>query len=493
MTHDVSASDTAELDAVHAGGPVQASAATPLSDLTSVGLFTLITGAFLPILSFFVINVALPAIGTDLNASAAALQLVVGSYGIANAALVVVGGRLGDAFGRRRLFLTGIAAFTAFSLLCGVATDIDMLLAFRVGQGASAALMTPQVLATISATLTGESRMRAIGMFGAAGGVAAAAGQIVGGALVSADVFGLDWRAVFLINVPIGALAFLAAHRTIPDTRADVRLPIDIWGAGMLAATLLLLLLPLTEGRPLGWPVWTWIVLASAAPVLAVLSVHQRRTERSGRVPLVPPSVLALPAMRIGMLIGVAFFTTFGGFMFAFALATQGEAGMSPLRGGLTLLPMAVTFMVVSFVLPAVQRRWGASVIARGWALQAAGYALMAVMVLRDWPDVTPLSLAVPMALAGAGGGLVMMPLFGVVLGEVPPQQAGLGSGILITMQQTCLALGAATIGTLFLTWSSRAGSQGDGLAGICALIVVVALVSIPISLQLTRMGRRAD
>ena len=164
---------------------------------------------------------------------------------------------------------------------------------------------------------------------------------------------------------------------------------------------------------------------------------------------------------------------------------------MSPLRGGLTLLPMAVTFMLVSFVLPAVQRRWGASVIARGWAFQVAGYGLMAAIVLREWPHVSPLSLAAPMALAGAGGGLVMMPLFGVVLSQVPPQQAGLGSGILITMQQTCLALGAATIGTLFLTWSSHAGSQGDGLAGVCGLIVAIALASIPVSLRLNRVGSR--
>jgi MFS family permease len=347
------------------------------------------------------------------------------------------------------------------------------------------------VLATISATLSGESRMRAIGMFGAAGGVAAAAGQIVGGVLVSANLFGLDWRAVFLLNVPIGALAFAAARQTVPETRADRRLPIDVWGAGLLACALFLLLLPLTEGRPLGWPVWTWIVLAGTVPVLAVLSVHQRRTERSGRVPLVPPSVLALPAMLVGLLVGVAFFTTFGGFMFAFALATQGEAQMSPLKGGLTLLPLALTFMVVSFVLPWFQRRWGASVIARGWVFQAVAYAAMAGIVLRDWPDVTPLSLVVPMAIAGIGGGLVMMPLFGVVLGQVPPQQAGLGSGILITMQQTCLALGAATIGTLFLTWSSNAGSQGDGLAGVCGVIVAVALLAIPLSLQLVRQSRR--
>jgi hypothetical protein len=149
--------------------------------------------------------------------------------------------------------------------------------------------------------------------------------------------------------------------------------------------------------------------------------------------------------------------------------------------------------MLVSFVLPWFQRRWGPTVIARGWGFQVVGYAVMAAIVLRDWPDVTPLSLVVPMALAGVGGGLVMMPLFGVVLSQVPPQQAGLGSGILITMQQTCLALGAVTIGTLFLTWSSRAGSQGDGLAGSCGVIVAVALLAIPLSLQLVRLSRPGD
>ena len=198
--------------------------------LGEAALLTLIVGAFLPILSFFVINVALPEIAVDLDASASSLQLVVGSYGIANAALVVVGGRLGDAFGRRRLFMLGMALFTLFSLLCGLAPDIGSLLVLRVGQGASAALMTPQVLATIAATLTGASRVRAFGLFGAAGGIAAAAGQIVGGALASADVLGLGWRSVFLMNVPIGIAAYVVAHRVLPETRADKRLPLDAMG-----------------------------------------------------------------------------------------------------------------------------------------------------------------------------------------------------------------------------------------------------------------------
>src|SRR5690349_10115619 len=267
-------------------------------------LLMLLCGAFLPISSFFVINVALPSIGTDLHASPAALQLVVGAYGIANAVLVVVGGRLGDGFGRRRLFLLGMAGFTVFSLLCGLAPSVQLLLAARVGQGATAALMTPQVLATIMATMSGGQRGRAIGMFGAAGGVAAAAGQVVGGVLVSSDVWGLGWRSVFLIYVPIGLLALAAAWRRVPESKADVRIPVDVVGATLLALTLVLLLLPATEGRPLGWPVWVFVVLAATLPAAVLWFGHQRRTERSGRVPLVPPSVLGLRQMQVGLLIG---------------------------------------------------------------------------------------------------------------------------------------------------------------------------------------------
>ncbi|HYU85923.1 MAG TPA: MFS transporter, partial [Kribbellaceae bacterium] len=226
-------------------------------------LLTLLSGGFLPILSFFILNVALPSIGADLKTSAGTLQLVVGAYGIANACLVVAGGRLGDAFGRRRLFLAGMAGFTLTSLLCAIAPNAGMLLGARILQGAAAALMTPQVLATIAATLTGESRGRAIGLFGASGGVAAALGQILGGVLVSADVAGLGWRAVFLLNVPLGLAALVATVRLLPETKAPRRLPLDLAGAAILAVTLVVLLLPLTEGRPLGWPLWTWLSLAA--------------------------------------------------------------------------------------------------------------------------------------------------------------------------------------------------------------------------------------
>ncbi|MEV4263599.1 MFS transporter [Kribbella sp. NPDC049584] len=474
---------TDQLQAATTGAPARPQAAA--APLRPVALTTLIFGAFLPMLSFFVINVALPAIGSDLRATSGELQLVVGSYGIAVATLLVVGGRLGDKLGRKRLFMIGLIGFTVMSLICAVAPSIGVLLVARVVQGAAGAAVTPQVLATITSLLTGEHRARAMAMYGVAGGAAAAFGQILGGVLVEANVFDLGWRAVFLVNVPVGVVGVLAAIRLIPETKAGKAQRVDLVGAALLALTLVLLLLPLTEGRPLGWPLWTWLCLAATIPAVLALGVHQHRSEQTGRSPLIPPTVLRLRAMRIGLLLAVAFFTTFGGFMFVFALATQGEAHMSPLEGGLSLLPMAVGFLITSIYGPRLQVRYGAGLIVRGWIIQGIGYAVLAVAALTLWPDVNPLKLALPMLIAGFGSGLVMVPLMGVVLSQVPPAQAGLGSGILLTSQQTCLALGAATVGTAYLSLAGRSWGQGGALAAVALAITAISLLMTPVTNQL--------
>lgn len=451
--------------------------------------YTLISGAMLTMLSFFIVNVALPAIGTDLHATPAALQLVVGCYGIATAALVVVGGRLGDGYGRKRLFLIGMAGFGVFSLLCALAPNIGTLLAMRGGQGASGALMTPQILATISATSTGRHRARAIGLFGAAGGLAGALGQILGGILVEANIAGLQWRSVFLVTVPFSIIGFFFAYRLLPETKAEKRLSVDWTGATLLVITLALLLFPLTEGRPLGWPVWIWLMMAAAVPVGIGFVLLQRRMDGSARTPLVPPSTIALRPLRLGLSVAVAFFTTFGGFMFVIAVATQSGAGMSALEGGLTLLSMGLGFLVVSFPLPALQRRYGGSLITAGWVMQVIGYGALGVVALAAWPAVTPWNLAGPLLVAGAGQGLVMMPLFGIVIEQVPVAQAGLGSGVLVTTQQTCLAFGAATVGTAYLALTTSSWGQGGAFGGVSIGIAVIALCAIPLSQRLAKAG----
>ncbi|TDD58968.1 MFS transporter [Kribbella antibiotica] len=459
----------------------------PATSLAPVALTSLLFGSLLPMLSFFMVNVSLPAIGADLHASAGSLQLVVGAYGIAAATLLVVGGRLGDGFGRRRLLLLGLAGFAVASLVCALAPSVSVLLLARVVQGASAAAVTPQVLASITSLMTGENRARGMALFGVANGISAALGQILGGVLTDANPLGLGWRAVFVV-LALGALvALVAVAVTVPDTKAAEAHRVDLVGAALLALTLVLLLLPLTEGRALHWPLWTWISLTAVVPAVGLLALHQRRSERSGHAPLIPPSVLKHRAMRIGLLMAVGFFTSFGGFMFVFAIATQAGAHMTALEGGLSLLPLAIGFLITCIWGPALQRRYGVGMVVWGWIINAGGYVLLAGAALMLWPDVSALKLALPMLIIGIGGGLVMIPLIGVVVSQVPPAQAGLGSGILLTSQQTCLALGAATVGTVFLSLASTTWGFRGALAAVALGLAAIAVLMAPVTHQLRR------
>jgi len=411
-----------------------------------------------------------------LHASHATLELVVAGYGVPYALLLVLGGRLGDLFGRRRLFMLGMASFTVFSLLCGIAPTAVALVAFRAAQGASAALMVPQVLATIQAACDGQRRARAIGLYGATAGVAAVAGQLAGGALVAANIAGTGWRPIFLVNVPLGLAGLALAWRMVPATRSTEPARVDAPGTVLLAVAVLALLVPLTEGRALGWPSWSWVLLGLFAPAAAAFAVVERRLERSGGHPLVPPSLLRLPGMRRGLAIAVPFFAGFGAFMFVSAITLQTGAHFGPLRSGLALVPMAVAFLGASLVTARLTARYGRRVLGAGAVLQGVGLAGLAATLLAAWPHVDPLNLAPAMAVAGVGQGLVMSPLFGFVLAGVPAARAGVGSGILTTTQQTALALGVATLGSLFLSLSP-AGSLGirDAFVVVLAVQTVVA------------------
>jgi EmrB/QacA subfamily drug resistance transporter len=444
--------------------------------LSRLGLATVLLGAFLSIADFFIVNVALPTIDSRLHASAATLELVVAGYGVPYALLLVLGGRLGDLFGRRRLFMLGMASFTVWSLLCGLAPTAGALVGFRIAQGASAALMVPQVLATIQATREGQARAKALGLYGATAGVAAVVGQVAGGALVEWDIAGTSWRPIFLVNVPIGIVGLLLAWREVPSTRSAEPPRIDRVGTVLLALAVVALLVPLTEGRALGWPVWSWILLGLAAPAAAAFAVVERRLERVAGHPIVPPSLL--PGMRRGLLIAVPFFAGFGAFMFVCAIALQDGAHLSPLRAGLALVPMALTFLAASLTTARLTARYGSRVLMAGALLQAVGLAGLAATLFADWPGIDAANLAPAMAVAGLGQGLVMSPIFGFVLAGVPVRRAGVGSGVLVTTQQTALALGVATLGSLFLSLSA-ADSIGmrDAFVVVLSVQIAVALV----------------
>ncbi|MBZ6253227.1 MFS transporter [Streptomyces olivaceus] len=454
--------------------------------LTGPALFTVLLGAALPLIDFFIVNVALPGIAAGLSASEAMLELVVAGYGVSYAVLLVLGGRLGDLFGRRRLFLAGMAAFGLTSLACGLAPDAWSLVAGRVAQGASAAAMLPQVLATIQATTSGPRRARAMSLYGATAGLAMVAGQILGGVLIAADLAGTGWRAVFLVNVPVVLAGLVLAARALPETRSPRPEPVDVPGTVLLAVSLITLLVPLTEGRAAGWPLWTWVSLAVSPVAAAGFWAVERRADRRGRTPLVPPSLFSLVSLRRGLLLLVPFSINFSSFMFVVAVALQQGALLSPVAAGLTLAPMAVTYFAASMVGPRLIVRYGSRVVPAGAVLQAAGVALMALAVWRSWPHLGFLALLPGAAVAGFGQGLQLPVLFRMVLSEVEPARAGVGSGVMVTVQQSALALGVATLGTLFLSLTPGTGMRDALLTTLLAQLALITATAL-LSLRLPR------
>jgi MFS family permease len=445
--------------------------------LHPVGVLVLLAGAFLPIADFFIVNVALPTIDASLHASAATLELVVAVYGVAYAAVLVLGGRLGDRFGRHRLFQVGLVGFILASLACGLAPSIGVLIAARLAQGAMAAMLVPQVLATCHATLEGERKTRALALYGATSGIAAVVGQLAGGLLVSADIAGTSWRPIFLINVPLGIAVFFASRVVVPTNRSPHPAGIDVPGTVLFAATLIALLVPLTEGHTLGWPAWTWVLLAVAVVLAALTAAVERRAEARGEVPLLPPSLLKLPSMSRGLAMVAAFSLGFGAFMFVFALTVQDGLHASPLEGGLAILPMAVLFLLGSMVSPKLINRYGRGALAVGGLVQAAGLGLLIVILATSWPHVSLVDLGGPLLLIGAGQSMLFAGLFRAVLSDVPAHLGGVGSGVLITLQQSGLALGVATLGTVYLALEPHSIPEAFGTAVGLQLGIVVLLV----------------
>jgi MFS family permease len=455
---------------LHAGGALPpdtgADGVAAHRRLHAFGLAAVLAAVMIPMMSFFTVNVALGSIGDDLGASPAVLQLVIAAYGVVYASLVATSGRLGDSFGRKRLLVLGLVVFALTSVLCSLAQSPGALVAARFVQGISAALVAPQVLATLHATHEGPHRLRAMAWFGATGGIGTSLAFLLGGALSDSSV---GWRAVFWIFVPITAVVLLGVLRFVPETKAPTRVPLDVPGVALLGAALTLLVLPLTEGRATGWPAWTWACLVLVLPVLAALVGWQLRLESRGGVPLVPLSIFRFRSVAVGLLASLPFYIAFGGFMFVFGYAAQAE-GDSPLRIGVTLLPMSLGFLVSSLVAGRLVPRYGARVLAAGALLAAASFVVLARAGVDD---------AMPVVGAlGLGLGLVWSPLMGIVLSQVPGHLAGLGSGLLVTVMQAGLGLGSAVVGAFYLSredgLSATAYLLGAGLVAIAAVTLLL-------------------
>jgi len=419
----------------------------------------LMAGTAMIVLDFFIVNVALPSMQTNLHAGAAALEWVVAGYGLTFAALMVVAGRLGDCFGRRRMFSLGLLLFGLTSAACGAAPTSDLLVAARLLQGAAAALISPSVLSLIGVIYTGPERLRAISVYGVAMGFAAASGQLLGGILIQADVLGLGWRAIFLINVPVAAAALAFVKRTVPESRSTDRQPLDWPGVVLVTAGLVALVLPLVQGRALGWPAWSIASLIASPALIGGFVAYQHKLEARGGAPLVAMSLFKERSLRSGLVTQLGFWCGQAALFLVLAIYLQDGRGLDPLNAGLVFTVMAAAYLLTSMRAPALTLRFGRDLIAVGALTLAAGEGGLAAAVAAGGTRCPLLALVPGLVAAGAGMGLCITPLTTVVLAHAGPEQAGAVSGALSTMQQVGNAVGVALTGLIFF------GTHGTGRA----------------------------
>lgn len=433
--------------------------------------------------AFNAVTVTMPQVHAAFAASEVQLELVVAGYGIPFAVLLILGGRLGDRFGRHAMFVAGMGLFLVSALGCALSPTIEMLVVSRIVQGIGASLCTPQVLATIQATSTGPARARAIAAFGASGGIGAAAGQVIGGALAGVAVGPVSgWRLVYVV-VAAAAVAAIVLARLAPRSRAHEAVAMDLAGTVELGAGILLIASALTFGPALGWTWPAFAALAGGAAMLVVMWAHQNRIERSGRVPLLPPSVLRLRPRQLGLLTAGLFFAGYAAVLYVIPRAVEAGLGYGPLDAGLLLLPFAAVFAVVSLSVTRVQRRLGDRTLVWGVALQLVALLGFGVTTAIAWGDALIWWLQPALVLLGIGQALIFSPLTQIVVREVPVEAAGLSGGMFSTVQQLGLSLGVIAMGTMATasSWTGRtellAGVVFDGILALVVLALAAVLV----------------
>jgi MFS family permease len=449
-------------------------------------LAVLLMGPFMAQADATIANVATPSIREDLGASGAALELVVGGYMIAFAVLLITGARLGQTHGYRRVFVLGVTTFTIASALCGLAPTPAVLVAARVLQGAGAALMFPQTLTGIQLSFEGAERARAIGLYAIALSSGAVAGQILGGALISLDVAGTDWRAIFLVNVPIGAAVALAAARVLPADDERATRQVDVRGVATLSAAIVLVVLPLVLGRAEGWPAWAWISLAASAPALALFVAVERRIAARGGAPLMNLAVIARPAVSWGLVALLMATGTYYALLFTLAQYLQQGLGRSPLLSGLTLVPWVAAFGVAGQLVRRLPERLRPIAPSAGCALLAAAYVAISAALFGDRNG--EVLLLVILAAGGLGLGVQFSALIAHLSNAVPPRYAPDISGVSTTLMQIGGTVGVAAFGTLYLGLAT--GDATHAFAIVTAAFAAAALLASVAAYRSTASGR---
>lgn len=440
----------------------------------------LLVGAFLPPLDFFIVNVALPSIQGDLGTSSSAEQMVISAYAALYAVTLTTGGRLGDLFGRSRVFFLGLTGFTAASLLCGVAWSPWILIAGRALQGITAAVMAPQALASIQAIFPEAEKPRALSLYGAVFGLASVIGQALGGVLIALDLFGMGWRAVFLVNLPVALLVVLFGIPLLKRTGTRGAGKLDPGGMALSMLTLALLIVPLIEGRAAGWPWWSWLSLA-AAPVLArFFWCYERRLAQAGGAPLLDPAALRAPGLGRALLIALSFYSI-GSFFLLFSVYLQNALHVSALGAGLVFLPFGAGFLLGPLSTPGFRRHLGAWVNPIGMALETAGFLGLAWLISATPGGMAPAStpLAVLLFCIGFGQGLGLPTLMKMITGRVAPAYSGMIAGIASSTLQVSTALSVALIGGIFY---GVLGGRDDPAAIAHAFVVAALCIALCLS-----------
>ncbi|TPW30145.1 MFS transporter [Martelella alba] len=434
-----------------------------------VAMGVLIAATFMNLLDATIVNVALPVIQKDLNAHSSSIEWIVAGYVLVFALALMPCGRLGDIYGKKQLFLGGVAFFTLSSALSGAAPNIGFLIAARLMQGLGAAIMAPQVLSLVQDMFVSKERSAAFSMFGITSGIAIVSGPLIGGWLIAVNLFDMGWRSIFYINVPVGIIAVIAGSVLIPRFPAQRGLKLDKPGVMIVALAFLLLIFPLVEGRRFGWPLWTFAMLLASLPFFAGFYFWEKRRADAGREQLLPVSLMHTHAYVLGGIISFLFYSTPAGLFMTFAIFLQQGFGFTPLQAGLATIPFPIGAFMAAFTNRRLSDNFLKGRILVGAALMTSGLALILFMVWRHSGTPGVFSFAPGLLIGGFSLGFTVSPLFQSMLAEVPGPDAGSASGALQAIQQAGSALGIAIASQLF--FATIAARQAAGAATEAAYV----------------------
>jgi len=426
-------------------------------------LAVLIAAGFMDLLDTTIVNVAIPSIRSDIDTGYAQIQWVVAGYLLAVAVGLISGGRLGDLYGRRRVFLIGVVCFGLTSLASGLAPSAGVLVATRVLQGLSAAAMIPQILSIVQVSFPRDEQAKALALYSSVAGIAVMSGPLLAGVLL--DVLHWSWRSIFLINVPASAGVLVAARVLVPESRASAASRIDPGGIALVSAALFALVFGVIEGRALGWPAWTVALIVASLPLLALFGAYERRLEARGGSPLISPALLADRVFASGIAVVLVFFAGVVGFFLAFTIFLQIGLGFTPLDSALTTFPSSIGLAVASLVSTTLVPRLGARVLAAGALIMALAMAALVLTVHAHGADLTAWQVRPVILVFGLGMGLIVPPLADVLLAGVDRRHAGAASGVINTAMQVGNGLGVAIVGVILFSAIGSHAAAGAAAA----------------------------